>query len=148
MQMNNVPVLSMTLTGGLWFGAGVTDKLFLEIRFGLLLFSGLCNIAFILAALRIRDVFHSYLEKIEEFNPNSFCTGKPKKPTTGKLGSYSMISIYCTLMGIGGIFSFLGAHIFYWPFGFPKWCGGATIIIILLMGYCILFSRNELLIDA
>ena len=35
-QMNQVPVLAMTLTGGLWFAAGVTENLYPEIRFDLL----------------------------------------------------------------------------------------------------------------
>ena len=78
-QMNRVPVLAMTLTGGLWFAAGVTENLYPEIRFGLLVFSGFCNLALIAAALRIRDVFHSYLEKLEQFNPDSFANGKPTK---------------------------------------------------------------------
>ena len=131
-QMNQVPVLAMTLTGGLWFAAGVTKDLYPEIRFGLLLFAGFCNIALILAAFRIRDVFHCYLEKIETFDSTNFATGKPSNPKAPILGDYSMISIYCSLLGIGSILSFLGAFGFYWPFPISLWIGVATLILILV----------------
>lgn len=141
-QMNQVPALAMTLTGGLWFGAGVTKNLYPQIRFGLLLFAGFCNIALILAALRIRDVFHSYLERIKEFHPASFASGKPKNPKVPQLGDYSMISIYCVLMAIGGLLSFIGALGFYWPFKFTPWFGLVALIAILVLLYFTLFRRN------
>ena len=128
-QMNRVPVLAMTLTGGLWFAAGVTENVYPEIRFGLLVFSGFCNLALIAAALRIRDVFHSYLEKLEQFNPDSFANGKPTKAIVPRLTDYSMIGTYCVLMGVGGLLSFTGALAFYWPFS-----GGTCIGIVVVLG--------------
>jgi hypothetical protein len=142
-QMNNVPVLAMTLTGGLWFGAGVTQNLPTEIRFALLLFAGLCNLALILAILRIRDVLESYLEKIKEFHPQSFASGRPVSPKIPWLGSYSMISIYAALMFIGGIFSFFGAFWKYWPFELCRWLGVAALISILFVLYLILFRHGR-----
>jgi len=143
-QMNNVPVLAMTLTGGLWFAAGVTDNLFPEIRFLLLLFAGFCNIALIFSAIRIRDVFHSYLEKIEAFHPESYTTGKPKNPKAPMLGDYSMISIYSTLMGIAAFLSFLGAFVFYWPFfDVPFWVGLIILFVVLVIFYLLLFRREK-----
>lgn len=139
-QMNQVPVLAMTLTGGLWFGAGVTDNLDPEIRFALLLFACLCNIALILAILRIRDVFESYLEKIKEFNSSSFASGRPENPKIRRLGSYSMVSIYCVLMGIGSILSFFGAFFTHWPFQIPFWIGVITFLIGLAFIYFIFFK--------
>lgn len=141
-QMSQVPVLAMTLTGGLWFGAGVTENLFSELRFGLLLFAGFCNIALILAALRIRDVFHSYLEKIKEFHPSSFAGGRPSNPKMPKLGDYSMISIYCALMAIGSALSFTGALGFYWPFAVTRWLGAVILIATLAVIYFALFRRS------
>jgi hypothetical protein len=142
LQMNQVPVLAMTLTGGLWFGAGVTKDIPIEIRFALLLFAGLCNLAFVLAALRIRDVLESYLEQIEAFYEKSFASGRPKKPKIPWLGSYSMISIYCALMLIGAIFSFFGAFWKYWPFEFSKWFGVGVSIATLLILYWRLFRHR------
>ncbi len=141
-QMNQVPVLAMTLTGGLWFGAGVTEKLPDEIRFALLMFAGLCNLSLILAVLRIRDVLESYLEKVQEFYPKGFASGKPTNPKLPWLGSYSMISIYCTLMLIAAFFSFFGAFWKYWPFVVPRWAGVIALVVLLGGIYVRLFSRN------
>lgn len=142
-QMNQVPVLAMTLTGGLWFAAGITENLYSEIRFGLLLFAGFCNIALILAALRIRDVFHSYLERIRQFCPDSFASGKPDDPKVPLLGDYSMIAIYCALMGIGSVLSFAGALGFYWPFESRRWVGIVVIVLMLVALYISLFRTLE-----
>lgn len=141
-QMNQVPVLAMTLTGGLWFGAGVTSNLPTEFRFALLIFAGLCDLALILSILRIRDVFESYLEKIEQFCPSSFASGQPTKPKMPWLGSYSMISIYCTLILLGAVFSFVGAFWQYWPFQTSRYIGIAILLVILLAMYLILFRRG------
>lgn len=144
-QMNHVPVLAMTLTGGLWFGAGVTENLDLEIRFALLIFAGLCNIALVLTVLRIRDVLESYLEKIEQFHPQSFAGGRPSNPKVPWLGSYSMISIYAALMLSGALFSFIGAFWKYWPFDLPSYIG--VLIVMALLGalYLLLFKRGKAL---
>lgn len=142
-QMNQVPVLAMTLTGGLWFAAGVTEHLYPEIRFSLLLFAGFCNIALILAALRIRDVFHSYLERIKQFRPDSFASGKPEYAKVPRLGDYSMITIYCALMAIGSVLSFAGALGFYWPFGSGRWIGIVVVILMLVILYFSLFKRRN-----
>ena len=138
-QMNNVPVLAMTLTGGLWFAAGVTKHVSPEIRFLLLLFAGFCNLALILATIRIRDVFHSYLEKIKEFHPDSYASGKPKDPKAPMLGDYSMISIYSTLMGVAAFLSFYAAFVFYWPFIICYWVGVSVLFLVLLILYFVLF---------
>lgn len=140
-QMNNVPVLAMTLTGGLWFGAGVTENLDQAIRFALLLFAGLCNLALVLAVLRIRDVLESYLEKIEAYHPPSFASGRPEKPKMSWLGSYSMISTYAALMMLGAGLSFFGAFWKYWPIdGKYLWLGVAILAVILILLYLIIFG--------
>jgi hypothetical protein len=141
-QMNQVPVLAMTLTGGLWFGAGVASNLPTLFRFALLIFASLCDLALILATLRIRDVFESYLEKISAFCPSSFASGKPANPKMPWLGSYSMISIYCALILLGATFSAFAAFWNYWPFEFSVWCGVATYVAVLAVIYTLLFRRG------
>jgi hypothetical protein len=142
LEMNQVPALAMTLTGGLWFGAGVTNDIPVEIRFALLLFAGLCNLALILAVLRIRDVLESYLERLQAFDEASFASGRPKNPKMPWLGSYSMISIYCTLMLIGALFSFFGAFWKYWPFEFSKWFGVCALLVMFVILHFRLFRRR------
>ncbi len=133
-QMNQVPVFAMTITGGLWFGAGAIENVPDHISFVLLLFAGLCNLAFILAALRIRDSFQSYLEKIEEFHREGYASGTPKKPKVAWLGSYSMISMYCRLMFIATCLSFLVAFSQYWPSDWLSPICGFLFLLITLIG--------------
>ncbi|MYH36216.1 MAG: hypothetical protein F4160_05380 [Rhodospirillaceae bacterium] len=116
-QMNRVPVLAMTLTGGLWFAAGIAENLHCVMRFALLLFAGFCNLALIAAVLRIRDVIQSYLEKLKDFHPDGYVGGKSESSMVPWLSDYSMIVIFCALMGIGSLLSFGGAFAFYCPFG-------------------------------
>lgn len=115
-QMNQIPTLAITLTGGLWFAAGVTEKMQNPLRFGLLIFAGLCDIGLVLVILRVRDVFHSYLEKAKAFHPESFVEGRPASPKMGRLGDYSMVTVYALLMFAACLLSMLGAFAFYWPF--------------------------------
>jgi hypothetical protein len=115
-QMNQIPTLAITLTGGLWFAAGVTERMQTPMRFGLLIFAGLCDIGLVLAILRVRDVFHSYLEKLKAFYPQSYVEGRPEQPKIGRLGDYSMVTVYALLMFSASLLSLFGAFTFYWPF--------------------------------
>jgi hypothetical protein len=135
----------MTLTGLLWFGAGVTEYLPVEIRFLLLFFAGLCNQALVLAALRIRDLLENYLEKIKEFHPKSFALGKPANPDLPWLGSYGMISVYCVLMLIGGVFSFILAFWKHWPSDTGLWVCIVVCPTVLIAIYLILFRPGSVL---
>lgn len=142
-QMNQVPLLAMTLTGSLWFAAGLQIDLDKEIRFGLLLFAGLCNLALVLAAIRIRDVFQSYIDRMEEFYPPAFAGGRPQKPRLPWLGNYSMIGIYCALIVVAGLMSFAGAFSFYWPFEFYRCYVALPMFLLLAVIYALLFSRKN-----
>ncbi|MBT3028827.1 MAG: hypothetical protein KME48_16850 [Candidatus Thiodiazotropha sp. (ex Ctena orbiculata)] len=144
-QMNQVPVLAMTLTGGLWFAAGVTENIAPEIRFLLLIFAGFCNLALILVTIRTRDVFHSYLECIKAFHPASFASGKPIDPKVPFLCDYSMISIYCTLMLIAATLSFISAFSKFWPWlTVSRWAGIVVLALVLLMLYDYLIRHKVL----
>ena len=140
-QMNHIPALAMTLTGGLWFGAGATENLDVEIRFALLMLAGFSNLALILIVYRIRDVLESYLERIEAFHPPSFAGGTPKKPRLPWLGSYSMMTTYCVLMLLAAIISLIGAFWKYWPLAICVWWGVAALGILLLSSYLLIFRR-------
>jgi hypothetical protein len=144
-QMNKVPLLAMTLSGGLWFAAGAIKDVPPAIRFLLLLFTGFCNLALILVTIRIRDVFHSYLEQIKAFHPSSFVTGRPTNPRAPGLRDYSMITIYCILMAIAALLSFCAAISWYWPFEcVSRWIGLFALGAILLMLFDALISRKVL----
>lgn len=130
-QMNKVPTISITLTGGLWFAASQAPVPDIAIKFGLLIFAGVANIGLILACYRIRDVMQSYLDKIQEFAPQYFAPGRPKKPILEKFSDYSMITVYSALMGAAAVMSYVGAFFFYWPFSFElRWIGIVVLFLI------------------
>ena len=141
-QMNRVPPLSITLTGGLWFGAALTDNVDSTIRFGLLLFAGISNIALVLSIYRIRDVLESYLQKVKEFHEVSYASGRPDNPKLGRFGCYGMVSLYAALMLSGSLLSFAGAFFFYWPFCFSNWLG-LTGLGVMLSGLFLFLIRKD-----
>ncbi|MEM9400663.1 MAG: hypothetical protein AAF984_10680 [Verrucomicrobiota bacterium] len=114
-QMNNIPIWAMTLTGGLWYGAGFTEHLDEAIRFLLILFAGFCNLALAMAMWGLRDVLESYFEKIRSFNPSTFASGIPESPKMAWLHNYSIIKIYAILMCAAALCSFFVGFWVYWP---------------------------------
>lgn len=143
-QMNAVPTFAMTLTGGLWFGAGLTDHIDPQIRFALLIFAGIANVCLALIAIRIRDVMQSYLEQVKTFFPPTTSSGSPQKPKLGSLTGYSMISIYCLLMLTASGLSFFGAIAYYWPSSdFPRYWGIAAITFFLFILAGLVFGTRE-----
>jgi hypothetical protein len=143
-QMNRVPTIAVTLTGGLWFGAALTKDMETTTRFALLIFAGLANVALGLSCLRIRDVMQSYLEKIRTFYEPGFASGRPERPTLGRFGGYSMIVTYTLLMGSAAVLSWMGAFSFYWPFPrFSAWWGVAIFAVLLLLAALVVLRRRD-----
>jgi len=97
-KLHKIPIMSIWITGGLWFGSTFAVDALSMFRPFILLFAGLCNILLILAAYKIRDVFQSYLDKIKEFNPNSFVRGRPLNPRVRSYGKYGMLKMFSILM--------------------------------------------------
>jgi hypothetical protein len=144
-QMSKVPTISVTLTGGLWFAAAQSPTVDLSIKFGLLIFAGIANLGLVLACFRIRDVLESYLEKIKEFAPHHFATGRPKKPFLEKFSHYSMITVYAGLMGSAAVLSFIGAFFYYWPAAPEyRWLGVIAFLIILGVIAAVLLHKKTI----
>lgn len=139
-HLHRIPTLSMTLTGGLWFGIGLNKEIEPLYKSALLLFAGIGNVFLILVALKIRDVFQSYLEKISEFYPSTYADGRPNKPTVKKFGQYTMLTFYVFLMFIAAILSYLGAY-------FVGWHHSITWKIILVVVTLITVLTLVLIID-
>ena len=134
-QMNQLPVLVITLTGGLWYGAAVAERVGDVASFGALVFAAICNLCLVLAALRVRDVLRSYLEKAEEFHPTGFANGVPKKPMLRCVGENTMIRIYSALMLSAAVLSLTGALTEYWPSSWGAWpnlCWGVVLLLSLV----------------
>jgi len=69
--MWQVPVIAMTLTGGLWFGAAKTTEL-KGARYALLILAALGDVGLIVVLTRTRFVMHQYLEKLRAFHISGF----------------------------------------------------------------------------
>lgn len=141
-QMNRVPVLAVTITGGLWFGAGAVEGIDETIRFLLVFLAGVSNLALIFALTRIRDVFESYMEKVQAFHPDSYASGKPQEPKAPFLQGYSMITMYRLVMLIAALFSFAAAFMNYWPFEFEK-CWGIIALLVFFLVASIFMRKKE-----
>jgi hypothetical protein len=65
--MWKVPLLAMTLTGGLWFAVATTPTLTRPAQIGFMLLAAIANIALVLVLARIRFVMQGYIERVELF---------------------------------------------------------------------------------
>lgn len=73
--MWQVPVLAMTVTGGLWFGAATLREMsgFQTI---LLALAGVANLGFVVVLIRLRYVMQKYLEAMKGYHATSFVETK------------------------------------------------------------------------
>jgi hypothetical protein len=142
-QMGKVPTMSITLTGGLWFAASQAPALEMPIKFWLLIFAGVANLGLVLSCFRIRDVLQSYLEKIEEFAPEYFVTGRPKRPRLERFSHYSMITIYASLMIAAAVMSVMGAFLFYWPLHHDYKIFWMIVTLLIVAAAAVYFLRRK-----
>lgn len=101
--MWQVPLIAMTVTGGLWYGIaqqGVVG----DIRKPLLLFACLANLSLIFVMIRVRHIFEKILDLTKPFSSNAIADTKkfflPEK---------SVLVIFCVLLGFSSVISFVGA---------------------------------------
>jgi hypothetical protein len=67
-QMWQVPIIAMTLTGGLWFGI-YSNNLSTKTACTLLFFCATSDILFILILWRVRTIMGLLIKKLHDFNP-------------------------------------------------------------------------------
>jgi len=70
--MWQVPLIAMTLTGGLWFGVSNFVDAHPWIRVALMTLASIGNFALCVVLWRIRYIIGEYLEKIRAFNEKAF----------------------------------------------------------------------------
>lgn len=80
--MWQIPLLSMTLTGGLWFGVAKTDAsaIFQTVLLALAAFG---NAVLVVALFRLRYVMTQYLEWLETFDTTVFVAAQAQDPKDG-----------------------------------------------------------------
>lgn len=102
--MWRAPVVTMTLTGGLWFGAFSLDDLSNFERAAILTLAALGNIAMIFAVIRVRSSMQMHLNKIRKFSPKHYAYKE-----RGFLGNKTTCATFVFLMACVAIFSGLAA---------------------------------------
>ncbi|GAA0386966.1 hypothetical protein GCM10009093_12240 [Brevundimonas terrae] len=146
-QLNRIPPFAVTLTGGFWYIAVVvasygslTDELESLARCLVMTFAGLCNVMLVLIAIRVRDVMRAYEASLKTYAGTAWPdTTRGRVPL---LGDYSMIAMYCTLILVGALLSFIAAIIIFWPQTNYPWCwyalGLIVTVVCMIVGYVLL----------
>lgn len=112
--MWQVPVLAMTLTGGLWFAA-VNVRGMDGMQVPLLLLAAVFDIAFIFVLIRIRHVMEAYLQKLRDFCPAGFV----EAPGTSWYNrSRTVVRAFSTALSLAALGGLAGSGYFGWSFLF------------------------------
>jgi len=105
--MWQVPIIAMTLTGGLWFGADGTEDIFFKTI--LLFLAAIGNFGLVIVLTRTRFVMGKYLDKIEGFSKEGFVLAAGDTLFTSKK---AVVRTFSILLILSGLLSFLTiAHI-------------------------------------
>ena len=117
-QMWQVPIIAMTLTGGLWFGV-FSSKMNDHVAGGLLIFAGLCDLLFILVLHRVRFIMRLIIEKLRNFNPEYAID-----PINSDKGNWLVkkellvINVFSSMLVLAAVFSFFTATYKFLPWLF------------------------------
>jgi len=103
--MWQVPIIAMTITGGLWFGIGSVSGLGIAAKGGVLLLSFIVNYGLIVVLRRIRYVMTEYLKITEKFNPDGHALAPGDSWFTR---SHVVINTFSLMLGLSGLMSLIG----------------------------------------
>ena len=101
--MWQVPVIAMTLTGGLWFGTANISSM-PGFQYLLLVLAAMANVGFIVVLTRIRFVIGCYLDALSKFNPKHHVAAEGKwfcSPET-------VATTFRLLLGVSALISVVG----------------------------------------
>jgi hypothetical protein len=108
--MWQIPLVAMTLTGGLWYGAASTAQLPVVARSGLLLFVTVVNFLLIFVIWRVRAVMGEYIAKAKSFYPEG-------APDTHVKSNYSclkekiVVKVFSLILMTTAIMSLIGVFV-------------------------------------
>lgn len=106
--MYQIPLIAMTLTGGLWYGAATLTTIDSTVKVGLLLLAAIANFSLIFIINRIRDVMEAYLVKIEEFHPHGFAKTTDDDDALFPYQNRGVCNTFSAMMGIAVLMSIIG----------------------------------------
>jgi hypothetical protein len=104
--MWQVPLLAITITGGLWYAAlnvtGVQD-----FKRPLFLLAFVLDVALIAVLWRVRHVMSAYMVQIERFNPSSFVKASGRGLFNWPYTVVSAFSLALAIAAVGSLIGFL-----------------------------------------
>ena len=107
--MWQVPLLAITITGGLWYAAlnatGVQD-----FKRPIFLLAFVLDAALIAVLWRVRHVMSAYMVQIENFNPVSFVKASGRGLFNWPYTVVSAFSVALTIAAIGSLIGFLNIN--------------------------------------
>lgn len=106
--MWQVPVIAMSLTGGLWFGAASVEAM-PGFQYLLLILAALANLGLVVVLARLRFVMDEYLTAIQTFAPQSFVSARGKwfhgpRAVSVTFRTLLLLSAAISLVGIGIVY--------------------------------------------
>jgi hypothetical protein len=104
--MWQVPLLAITITGGLWYAA-LNVSLAQDFKRPLFLLSAVLDFALIFVLVRIRYVMAAYLEKVKAFNPAAYVEAPGTCFFNRNYVVVRAFSIALLLAGIGSVVGFI-----------------------------------------
>lgn len=96
--MWKIPLIAMTLTGGLWYAVATTPTLPRAAQIGLLFLAGIADLSLVLVLARVRYVMEGYITKVRSF----YEAGHPDTQHC-LLRRGMVVSLFSLLLMISGI---------------------------------------------
>ena len=106
--MWQVPIIAMTLTGGLWYAVAAVKGMDNVVRVALLFFAVVSNIGLVFMINRVRDVMSLHFKKMKEFNPTAFVDASAADRPVMFLRDRGVCATFSWLMSIAALLSLIG----------------------------------------
>lgn len=107
--MWQVPLLVMTLTGGLWYAAATLEIASL-LKVAISLLSVVWDVTFIFVLVRVRHVMEAYLSQLRKFHPAGFVEASG---TTWYNKGWAVVWALSIALGLAALFGLAGAISFW-----------------------------------
>jgi hypothetical protein len=112
--MWQIPIIAITLTGGLWYAVSTQQSIAL-FRPPALFLAAVLDTALIIVLIRVRYVMQAHLEKLRQFYPAGFVEAAGKEE--GASIFHQRMVVLCafnTALGIAAFLSIAGGVYFLW----------------------------------
>lgn len=103
--MWQVPLIAMTLTGGLWYGVAQLQPNSIAVQ-GLLILASITDLLLIFVMFRMRFIFKKILDKTRDFYPMGVANTDSKRlPNNLVCGVFCFLLFFASLMSLYAVFN-------------------------------------------